>query len=485
MIFLLLISSTSCMDKFLEEDVYSGIAPSNFYKSQQDAIATVTAVYNNFQVYGNEWWNTGLPFMNVTDAMTDIMFAHWFASMENLTFTSGESDILNLWNWTYNSINKENLALEKLPEIEMNDELRSRLMAEIRFLRALSYFYAVQFWGDLPLILNSIQGFNDIQEVSRDSETEIYAQIISDLNEAIPALPLSYDVENAGRATKGAAKALLGKVYLTRGWGGKPENINTSDLQAALSEFEDLMQAPFTYKLAENIEDVFEYTKENRPDLGHIFSIQYSQGLGFEGTWLAQNMQAMELENAWWGYSAPESWVQGPDGYEIFWQDGWNPVPVDKRLDRLWEDYTQLWWFYWCKKWQYDNYLGWAEHPQNMTLIRYADILLMHSEILNELNASPNEQVVASINLVRERAGVEPYMPAEWTKETFRDEIQDERNRELWGEGHSWFDYVRKGMFVDRMQATGMTNVTEKFNLLPVPKQELDNNPNLTQNPGW
>ena len=115
-----------------------------------------------------------------------------------------------------------------------------------------------------------------------------------------------------------------------------------------------------------------------------------------------------------------------------------------------------------------------------------ADILLLHSEILNELNPAPNDQVVESINKVRARANVPLYVAGGWTKETFRDEIQDERNRELWGEGHSWFDYVRKGMFVDRMKAAGFDHVTEKFNLMPVPKQETDNNPNLLpQNPGW
>ena len=484
-IIFLMAFNTSCLEKFLEEEVYSAIAPSNFYKTEADAIAAVSAVYNNFQIYGDEWWNTGLPFMNITDGSTDIMFLNWFADIENLLYTSGSGDILNLWNWTYNSAQKENLALEQLPNIEMNDELRNRLMAEVKFFRALTYFYAVQFWGDVPLMLQSVQGFDDIEEVSRTSKDQVYDQIFKDLNEAIPVLELSYDASEVGRVTRGAAKALLGKVYLTRGWGGGPANVNTADLQAAVQEFEDLMQAPFTYDLATNVADVYDYTQENTPELGHIFSIQYSTGLGFEGTWLAQNMQALELENAWWGYPAPESWVQGPDGYEIFWEDGWNPIPVDQRLALLWEDYTAMWWFYWCKKWQYDQYLGWAEHPQNLTLIRYADILLAHSEALNELNAAPNAAVVESINKVRARAGVAEYNPGDWTQETFRDEIQDERNRELWGEGHAWFDYVRKGMFVPRMQAAGFDHVTDKFNLLPIPKQEMDNNSNLTQNPGW
>ncbi|MBE3085979.1 MAG: RagB/SusD family nutrient uptake outer membrane protein [Bacteroidetes bacterium] len=218
------------------------------------------------------------------------------------------------------------------------------------------------------------------------------------------------------------------------------------------------------------------------------FSISVPSGdavLQFSFIGYAQNMQAMELESAWWGYSAPESWVQGSGGFEINWVDGWNPVPIDKRLDLLWENYTSLWWYYWCKKWRYEKYLGWAEHPQNYPIIRYADILLMHSEALNELKTAPDAEVVASINLVRNRAGVAEYNFADWTKATFREEIQNERNRELWGEGVTWFDYVRKGMLVSRMTAAGTTNVTDKFNLFPIPKLERENNPNLTQNTGW
>jgi hypothetical protein len=473
------------MDSFLEEEVYSDLSPANFYTSETDAIAAVSAVYNNLQVYGNEWWPVGVVFMSVTDGTTDIMNPLWYQQYEKLNYSSNDGGILDLWRWIYNLNNNANYALDALANIEMDPDLKARLIAETKFLRALGYFYAVQWWGDIPYIEDPIKSFDDIVDFERTPKAEVYNKIIADLEDAMNVLPMSYDASEAGRVTKGAAKALLGKVLLTRGWGGSPSNINTADFQAAVQHFEELMSAEYPYMLADSLVDVFDYTKENSPELGHIFSVQYSTGLGFEGTWLAQNMQAMELENAWWGYAAPESWVQGPDGFEIFWKDGWEPNPVDKRLKYVWEDYLQLWWYYWCKKWQYDNYLGWAEHPQNMTLLRYADVLLMHSEALNELNGGPDAAVVESINKVRVRAGVAPYNPADWTQETFRDEIQDERNRELWGEGHSWFDYVRKGMFVERMNAVGYNHVTDDFNLLPIPRLEIENNPALTQNTGW
>lgn len=486
---MMLLSVTSCMDDFLTEEVYSNLSPSNFYKSEADALAAVSAVYNNFQIFGNEWWNVGTSFMLMADAATDIMYTHWWAAFENYTYNSSTGEIKNIWNWCYNTNNNANIAITRLPGIEMNADLKSRLIGEAKFLRAMNYFNMVRFWGDVPYIDYETKGFGDIKNLSRTPKAEVYTKIIQDLDDAIAVLPLSYSAANdMGRVTKGAAKALLGKVYLTRGWGGSPSNINTADLQLAVGLFEELMAAPYEYDIAADVRDVYDYTKENNPANGHIFSVQYTKQMSIEGSWLAQNMQAMELENAWWGYSAPEAWVQSPNGYEIDWVDGWEPVPVDLRLQYLFENYLDLWWHYWSKKWQYEKYLGWAEHPQNYTLIRYEDVLLMHSEALNELNTAPNALVVASINKIRARAGVAEYNPADWTKATFRDEIQNERNRELWGEGHSWFDYVRKGMLVDRMLAAGVdaSLIGSRNNLYPVPQSEIDMNPNLApNNPGW
>ena len=495
LLLLITLTATSCMENFLEEEVYSDLSPSNFYTTEADALAAVSAVYNNLQYFGNELWDVGTRFMVVSEATTDIMHCNWYMDSEGYTYSSTAGDFLILWNHCYNTNNKANLVFVKLPGIEMNEDLRERLIAETKFLRALNYFNAVRWWGDIPLILEAVEDFSGIADVSRDPASQVYDQIIQDLDEAIAVLPVSYaDASDAGRVTRGAAKALLGKVYLTRGMGGDPATANTSDLQAAVDEFEDLMASPFTYDLAADIRDVFDYTQENTPELGHIFSQQYSQGLGYEGTWIAQNMQAMELEAAWWGYSAPEAWLQGSDGFASAWEQTglpddstWYFVPYDDRLQYLFEDYNNMMWMHWCKKWQYESYQGWAEHPQNFTQIRFADVLLMHSEALNELRAAPDAEVVEGINRVRTRANVPVYDPANWTKETFRDEIQDERNRELWGECHAWFDYVRKGMLVERMKAFNpdLDFINDDYNLFPIPQQEIENNPSLTQNPGW
>ncbi len=482
---LIILTATYCMEDFLQEEVYSELSPTNFYTTQADALAAVSAVYNNYQYFGNELWDVGTRFMVLCEATTDIMICTWYADSEGYTYSSTDNDFLILWNHCYNTNNKANIVFAKLPDIEMDEDLRNRLIAETKFLRALNYFNAVRWWGDVPLIPDLIENFSDIEDVSRAAASQVYDQIIQDLQDAIAVLPVSYtNASDAGRVTQGAAKALLGKVYLTRGMGGNPASANTADLQLAVTEFEDLMASPFTYALAEDIRDVFDYTQENTPELGHIFSQQYSEGLGFEGTWIAQNMQAMELEAAWWGYPADQNWVLGPDGYAHDTIGG-TFNPQDNRLLYLFEDYNNYSWNFWCKKWQYASYQGWAEHPQNFTHLRYADVLLMHSEALNELNAAPDAQVVASINLVRARAGVPVYDPVNWMKETFRDEIQDERNRELWGECHAWFDYVRKGMLVPRMMAHGISFIDDHFNLYPLPQQEIENNPNLTQNTGW
>ena len=488
LICLMIFSLSSCMEDFLEEETYSNLQPGSFYKTGADALAAVSAVYNCFQIYGNEWWNAGLAYMNMTDGATDIMYTQWFSAYENYTYNSSDDQIYNLWKWAYFASNTANTAIGRLPGITMDPTLNARLIAEAKFLRALNYFNLVRLFGDVPYISTEIKTYNDIQQVTRTSKAQVYTNIIKDLDDAIAVLPVSYSsASDAGRVTKGAAKALLAKVYLTRGWGGGPSSINTADLQKTVDICNELMAAPYTYNVAADVRDEFDYKKENTPSLGHIFSIQYSTAINFEGSWLAQNMQAMELQNAWWGFSAPESWVQGSGGYQINWVDGWNPVPVDNRLKYLFENYTSLWWYYWCKKWQYERYIGWAEHPQNFTLIRFEDVLLMHSEALNEIKAAPDAEVVASINRVRVRAGVAQYNPAAWTKVTFREEIQNERNREFWGEGHSWFDYTRKGMLVARMTAAGVNPslIGAKNNLYPIPQLEIESNPNLVQNPGW
>ncbi len=467
---------SACSEDFLTEEVYSSLAPSNFYKTEKDAVASVSAVYNNIQLFGNEFWSQGNAWIIMTMGSTDVMHCFWSGSFENYTFNSSDGNLLSMWRHVYNTNNKANTAIGRLPGIAMDEALKSRLIAEAKFLRAFNYFNAVRWWGDVPLILEETKGFNDIKLVSRTPKADVYAQIIKDLQEAIPGLPVSYSASaDKGRITKGAAKALLGKVYLTRGWNGGAASIITADLQLAVTEFKSLMTSPYTYNLTTNLADEWDYIKENNPALGYIFSAQYSQGQSFEGSWYAQAIQANELQSAWWGYGSPEKWVNGSGGFDKV---------NDKRLTTVWEAYKGY--YYWIKKWRYDKYTGWADHPQNYPYIRYADILLMHSEALNELNASPDAEVVASINLVRNRSGVAPYDPSSWTKDTFREEIQNERNRELWGEGVTWFDYVRKGMLINRMTAFGTANVTSKHNLYPLPQQELDNNPNLgPQNSGW
>ncbi len=191
-VFSMIVILSSCMDDFLKEEVYSNLAPSNFYKTEADAIATVSAVYNNFQIYGNEWWNAGNAYMCMTDGVTDIMFAHWFTSYETYTYNSSSGEIYDVWKWCYNTNNNANIAIGRLPDIAMDETLKARLIGEAKFLRAMNYFNLVRFWGDVPYIDYEIKGFGDVQLVSRDPQAEVYQNIIQDLQDAIAVLPVSY-----------------------------------------------------------------------------------------------------------------------------------------------------------------------------------------------------------------------------------------------------------------------------------------------------
>ena len=135
--------------------------------------------------------------------------------LEFLRHTSENTFIRDMWNNLYSGIMRANAAINNIPPIVMNEDLKNRLIGEAKFLRALYYFDAVRFWGDVPLVLN-LETIDDAMG-PRISKEEVYEQIILDLSDAAKVLPKSYDDVNLGRATQGAAQILLGKVYLTKG----------------------------------------------------------------------------------------------------------------------------------------------------------------------------------------------------------------------------------------------------------------------------
>src|SRR6267143_4182394 len=208
-----LVLVTAC-ESFLAPSPSDVLTPENFYRTSSDAVAATNAVYESTK------WSYWLGFWYISDIATDDIFAGpRFGSdghcMADYIFDSTEWPMGDMWGSAYGIINRANTVLDRVPPITMDPTLRDRLLHETRFLRANAYFNLVRSFGDVPLLEHEVKSLDGVR-VSRTAAPDVYALIVSDLQQAMASLPLSYSSSDVGRVTSGAAQAMLAKVYLTR-----------------------------------------------------------------------------------------------------------------------------------------------------------------------------------------------------------------------------------------------------------------------------
>ncbi|WP_372936847.1 RagB/SusD family nutrient uptake outer membrane protein, partial [Mariniphaga sediminis] len=363
---------------------------------------------------------------------------------------------------------------------------------EALFLRARHYFYHMNTYGAVPLI----NSFNDAERFPKNSTiSEIYAQIIADLSEAETLLPGWKDSENEpGRATRGAAKSLLGRVYLTK---ATSEAAASDDYQKASSKLKEVIDNE-GYDLWENYKDAFIPENENgkedihsyqcqpetNPSSIYIESVPNPNPAGSTDGYIQMLCSQLLFD------SFEEGDKRKEDGW---WEDGSNGLMFtgDYTVRTTGEEKHAN---YICHEKFYDPVntpLNVNNSGANFPLIRYADVLLMYAEALNEVNNGPNDQVYWAINKVRARAGLDPLSGL--SKESFFDALVDERFHELWFEGIRWFDLKRWGMLKERVlmreHITGFPDIipieTPKHLVFPYPLSEIQVNENLIQNAGY
>jgi len=216
---ILLIATLSACEKAIDLSIKGIPTVENFYQSENDAVAAVYSIYDvlgSVNQYNNTLWL-------IQDASSDDCYVRSNLNNPNLqqldhfTITANNIYVGEAWQGSYSGISRANVAVEKIPEIEMDQYLKNQLLGEARFLRGLFYFNLVRLFGDVPLILNSYTSTENTDIERTDAET-IYSTLINDFIFATENLSLSYSTgNNLGRATKGAALAMLAKVYLTRG----------------------------------------------------------------------------------------------------------------------------------------------------------------------------------------------------------------------------------------------------------------------------
>lgn len=536
---LAILTLASGCKKFLEEDPEGLLRRDDYYKTEKDGVDAVSAVYyllnsggNTIQTPYNTLFNTGLNFMCDDEFPGPGATNADVRSMANLLHTSTNLRVYELWQQHYAAVYKANLAIANIPNIAFtNNVLKSRLIGEAKFLRALYYFNLVRLYGDVPLITEPKDGVKASDyAVKRTPSIEVYAQIEQDLIEAADVLPNSYTSPDVGRATKGAAKALLSKVYLTKA--SLPLNL-TQYYEDAVRLAEEVLSpadggsGTYNYQLQSDYSRVFLPAFKNNSE--HIFSAQFRSGTS--STYLTQgNNQnprsiragvpglAGSYADQVWFYDNPDpSKPGGVDKffsiYKLYRLNPSSTVPgaaLDKRRDvsfvTAYRSPSNGRLFgglnnpnikgskldsipYFNKYWDPATTAVTSESAANVHIIRYAEVLLIHAEAENELNG-PTGKAYASINKVRTRAGL-PNLTPGLSQTEFRDSVYLERRLELVFEYQRWFDLVREkdaagnSIFVKTLRDVGKANADERHRLHPIPQSEIDINPLLTQNPGY
>lgn len=408
------------------------------------------------------------------------------------------------WHTLYVGVFRANQVLANVPEITMDDNLKRRLIAEAKFLRGLFYFNLTLYFGRPPLMLEPSQ----VDDMPPNATTaEAYAQVAADLTEAIPDLPISYTGNNVGRATRGAAYALLGKTYLQ-------QNLYEQAAQA----FEWLVtgEGRNVYDLTQDYRDNFLVTTEN--NIESVFEIQFSENLAETtdddvnesqinntGTSIAQFYAPPGV-----GFSdgAARRWVvdeflqeQTVDGERdprlaasfIFdYTDPAGPAATMVYGQTFAERYgsgpqANGVWFRKFLNDHWKNQEGFRS-PNNYRMIRYADVLLMYAECLNGMNRTA--EAYPYVDRVRVRAGLHPLSEARpgLNQQAFHEQIKHERLVELAGEGWRWADLLRWGDLGPHLadRDPEFTNFVEgRHEYYPIPQTDIDLNPNLSQNQNY
>lgn len=472
-VIILLMISSSCED-FLSEEIYTQYDPESFLQSEEGINSVLVAAYSN---------------MHVTASMRDRMYTlnefpgdimwTWGGSFENtavlfmnFTWDPQVGQFITPWRQYYESIRNANSLLDNIDNVTvLSEEKVKQFKAEARFIRAADYYYLWEYFGPVPLILTA-EELN--LEPGRPTEQELYAFIAEELQAAANDLPVTQSLW--GKATKGAALALLGKFYLnTRQWQNAVDaNRQVMDLNA-YSLFAGDLNNMFSVQNERNEEVVMTSpaipTLHGNNYMAHAFPPNYP----IQSNWINFGAQ----------FCVFNSWVQ-------------TYHPNDKRLEWFLFDYSEPNGTFHdllnssdpgravrCFKYVPDPSGVAANHGNDVPMIRYAEILLNLAEALNELDG-PNQESVDLLNEIRKRAEAPEYSLSDFnSKEMMREYFLNERGWEFVAEGMRRMDLIRHGKFISSALARGATNAKEHMNLFPIPLNEIEANPALTQNPGY
>lgn len=447
---------TSCGDSFFDLEPASSVTIDKVYKTASDYNVAVIGCYAKLQSqvnfytecceYRSDNLSLGAPTAGTQDRY----------DIDHFTEKPSNGILSSYWANFNNNVYRCNLLLDQIDGANFAENLKKQYKGEAMFIRALNYFNMYRIWGGVPATKHVVSAAEALK-VARYSDEQMFDLIAGDLKEIVDNnyLPETYSSADMGRATSGAAKALLGKVYLTfHKW----------------TEAKDILsQLIGKYQLVTPIAQVFNVDNKNNNEI--IFAVHFNKEIEGEGHSYWYN-----LTNASDDTNQTSSLL--------------NTFPTgDARKDLI--TYVQV-----EKNVRLMNKFYDTKSPTFKTvgndqiLLRYADVLLMYAEALNEIqyDASEGSLALKYLNAVRQRAGISNLTVKQLpTQEKFRKGILVERQREFPYEGQRWFDLVRMG-FAKSVMAENGVEIKDYQLLFPIPQQEIEkvgDKSILWQNPGY
>lgn len=485
---LLALSSIAC-NHMLDVKPAAFSSGENYYQTEQQVLRAVNGAYSTLQaLYTSDFWALTEMSADNTNYQYDASDrgAQQREEIDEFLITSSNNYVNTIWAQLYRNINQCNVILSRIDDVPFEQETtKLQYAGEAKFLRALHYFHLVRLFGSVPLITEEATDPAGAFTPTKATVDEVYAQIITDVKDAVAGLPPTYtNSADIGRATKGAALTLLGEIYLTR-----------KDYPTAVTTLQQVLT--LGYSLAPLYGDNFDPAKKNSPE--SVFSVQFNAGLetessnyifvfgprngkkdltGYNGLLGGNNIPTPGIYNA---YEVNDK----RKNESIFLYDSPSNAPFQEAA--AFGGKMPL-----IKKFYHPPYARDGRANENWPVYRYAHVLLMLAEAINEAGGGDPYQY---INPVRVRAGLLPL--AGLGQAAFRDAVQHEQRVELAFENHRWYQLLRTGKTVEVMTQHGTEekarltrlssasyNIAPFKLLFPIPDREIRLN-GFEQNQGW
>lgn len=469
---------SSCSD-FLNQNPRTDLSEKDFYKTADDIKSAVNGVYSTLQedkLYAN-WYVFGeIPSDNTRNQLSGSVTSQ--NEFDKFYIDTQNSYIKDFWTGAYKAINRANTVLGRIDGIAIDKDLANRYKLECKFVRALLYFNLVRIFGDVPLVLKEIS-ITEAYDILREPKDKVYEQIIVDLQDA-QGLPASYASADDGRATSGAAKALLGDVYMTLHKYPEAEKILGEVVNSGRYS---LLENTAGSSNIDGYKSVFSPVNHNSKE--GIFEIQYLKGGYGEGSNFANNFAPensgtnVVTVGGTGGNNVPEmdiynAYEEGDLRRDFSMSLGYH----DNRKDGAWVESRYV------SKYMDVPYAG-NDASNNYPVIRYGNVVLMYAEALNQNGKTA--EACKYLNMTRRRGfGYQttessPVDQQTSDKAKFALLIEQERRVELAFENQRWFDLIRTGRAVEVMKSKGFS-LNETNLICPIPQKQIDVNPKLTQN---